>query len=279
MFIKGFDKDLKCRGFQFEVGKEYKTGKEKLELCTDSVFHFCDSIQKVHSFYDVQESRFCEVEALGEIVKDEQKCGTNHIKIVREITGDELNTLIGKINGNTGIFNTSYYNAGNRNAGNRNTGNYNSGNYNAGDYNTGSYNSSYYNTGNRNTGSYNSSDYNTGNYNSGHCNSGNYNSGNFNSCDFSSGIFCNKDPEVLIFNQPSGMTMREFRDSQYISALFSETIELTYLEDGKLLKRDYKEACKLWWSKLTKKNKKIIQSLPNFDKEVFFDITGIEVKE
>jgi hypothetical protein len=245
MFIKGFDKDLKCRGFQFEIGKEYKTGYEKnLKLCTETVFHFCESIQQVHSFYDVRENnRYCEVEALGEIVKDENKCGTNHIKIVREITGDELNTLIGKINGNTGIFNTGYCNSGNCNSGYRNAGNYN-----------------------------------YGDYNTGYCNSGNYNSGDFNSCDFSSGIFCNKDPEVLIFNQPSGMTMQEFRDSQYFYALYGETIELTYWEDDKLKTRDYKEACKLWWKKLTKENQKIIQSMPNFDKKIFKDITGIEVK-
>jgi hypothetical protein len=82
----------------------------------------------------------------------------------------------------------------------------------------------------------------------------------------------------LIFNKPSGMTMREFRDSKYFYALYSETIELTYLEDGKLKTRGYKEACQLWWKKLTKENKKIIKSLPNFDKKIFFEITGIKVK-
>ena len=54
MKIKGFDKDLKCRGMQFEVGKEYKieTNKEP-ELCTDTVFHYCDSLQKVHGYYSM----------------------------------------------------------------------------------------------------------------------------------------------------------------------------------------------------------------------------------
>ena len=41
MKIKGMDKDMKCRGFQFEIGKEYKIEHDgkPLELCSDTVFH------------------------------------------------------------------------------------------------------------------------------------------------------------------------------------------------------------------------------------------------
>ena len=119
MYIKGFDKDLKCRGMQFEVGKIYETGAsdDELECCTDTVIHFCESLRDVHEYYRADgTNRFCEVEPLGKVVKEDDKLGTNKIRIVREIVGDELNNLKGLINGNTGLFNS----------GSRNSGNYNS---------------------------------------------------------------------------------------------------------------------------------------------------------
>ena len=89
--IKGMDKNMCCRGFQFEIGKEYKieTNGRPLELCSDTVFHYCKSLSQVHRFYDCrnQENRFFEIEVLGEEVTDGDKCGSNHIKIVREIAG------------------------------------------------------------------------------------------------------------------------------------------------------------------------------------------------
>ena len=40
----------------------------------------------------------------------------------------------------------------------------------------------------------------------------------------------------------------------------------------------YKEACRNWWSCLSEGNKQVIQQIPNFDPEVFQEITGIDVK-
>ena len=186
MRIKGFDKNLCCRGMQFEVGTEYKIEKnEPLKLCSDTVYHYCDSLQKVHDFYSCEEkenNRFCEIEVLGVEITDGKKFGSNHIKIVREIVGEELNTLKGLVNGNTGLFNSGYRNSGYRNSGDRNSGDMNSGDMNSGYGNSGYRNSGYGNSGDRN---------------SGYGNSGDGNSGIFNSCNYSSGVFCNIDPKIL----------------------------------------------------------------------------------
>jgi len=316
MKIKGFNKDLQCRGMQFEIGKEYKielNGRE-LELCTDTCFHYCDSLRQVHDFYSVlEDNRFCEIEVLGEEISDGEKCGSNHIRIVREIVGDELNVLKGLVNGNSGIFNSGYCNSGYYNSGNYNTGDYNSGYYNggyrnsgdynsknrnSGDYNDGYYNSGYHNSGDYNSGDHNNGNRNSGNRNSGYRNSGDYNSGNhnsglFNSCNFSSGIFCSIEPKINVFNMPTNMTMREFLNSRYYGAIISSDFSLTEwvpytkkemeedeskeLTGGYLKTYTYQEACRNWWNGMSSKNKAIICSMPNFDADVFKEITGIEV--
>ena len=56
---KGFDKDLKCRDFQYEIGKEYK--EERAEIC-NSGFHACENPLDVFGYYAPSDSRYCEVE-------------------------------------------------------------------------------------------------------------------------------------------------------------------------------------------------------------------------
>lgn len=63
---KGFDKDLKCRGFQYEVGKEYE--EQEVDLCYKG-FHACVAPLDVFQYYAPATSRFCEVEIDGEIEK------------------------------------------------------------------------------------------------------------------------------------------------------------------------------------------------------------------
>ena len=56
---KGFDKDLKCRDFQYEIGKEYE--EERAEIC-DTGFHACENPLDVFGYYAPSDSRYCEVE-------------------------------------------------------------------------------------------------------------------------------------------------------------------------------------------------------------------------
>ena len=89
------------------------------------------------------------------------------------------------------------------------------------------------------------------------------------------------------------MTADEFYASKYYEALISSNFPLTewveYREDEKdseekravggfLRKRTYKEACALWWEGMSPENRAIILSMPNFDPEIFYDITGIQVE-
>ena len=81
---KGFDKDLKCRGFQYEIGKEYE--EKDIEICSRG-FHACENPLDVFSYYDMIDSRFCEVEQSGEIQKEDNnsKVCSSRIKIKTEL--------------------------------------------------------------------------------------------------------------------------------------------------------------------------------------------------
>ena len=293
MYIKGFDKDLRCRGMQFEVGKEYSTGvaDANISLCTNTVFHFCDSLRKVHTHYSVipeEDNRFCEIEVLGALVSDDTKCGSNRIRIVREILGDELNIMRGLTDGNTGVFNSGSRNSGSCNSGSCNSGNWNSGSRNSGNWNSGSRNSGDWNSGSRNSG-----DWNSGRGNSGSRNSGNWNSGDWNSGNCNNGFFCTNSPKLRLFNKETDFTMEEFMKTEWYAVLTSGEFNLTkwraYTDEekaqderkrfigGELITIPYKEACANWWASLSEVDKAIIKTMPNFDANIFAEITGIDV--
>ena len=133
----------------------------------------------------------------------------------------------------------------------------NSGYYNSGDYNSGDYNS-----GNRNSGYYNSGNYNSGNWNSGYYNSGDCNSGHFNT----------DEPNVRMFNKDTNLKRSDL-GIPYIDLKLTEWNSKT----NSLITRTYKEAWELAWKEMTEEIKDKFLNLPNFDADIFEEITGIEV--
>ena len=274
--IKGykvFNPDWTCRDFQYEVGKTFED--DVTPKCCSRGFHFCTKASDCFNYYDFNhENKVAEVLALGMVDTEsgDTKCCTNKIQIVREISWQELLTIV-----NTGKDCTGLCNTGNRNTGNRNTGNRNTGDCNTGDWNTGDCN-----TGNRNTG----------NRNTGDCNTGDWNLSSFNT-----GCFMTEEQKIMLFDKPTDWTYRDWINSDARYALtnipknvvewvssYDMTDEEkekypTYETTGGYLKvLDESESAQIWWDGLTDGSKDIIKSLPNFDAEIFRKCTGIKVE-
>ena len=81
---KAFDKDLSCRGFKYEVGKEYEeTGY--IRVCKKG-FHACPYPLDVFGYYPLAGARFCEVEQSGKIDDSESnKVCSSKIRIGAEL--------------------------------------------------------------------------------------------------------------------------------------------------------------------------------------------------
>jgi hypothetical protein len=98
---KGFDKDMKCRDFQFEDGKVYET--DKAVICQEG-FHFCTDPFDVLNYYPVTESTFAEVESVGDIDQhsEDSKISTTKIKITAKLSlGVFINAAVSFLLNNT----------------------------------------------------------------------------------------------------------------------------------------------------------------------------------
>jgi len=191
--------------------------------------------------------------------------------------------------------NSGKSNSGNQNSGNQNSGDRNSGHFNSGDRNSGHYNSGLLNSGNQNSGLLNSGNQNSGHVNSGNQNSGHVNSGNFNSGDYNAGWFNTDEPKMRLFNKDSELTYSQFQkqceliypDLKVCSWVNTKDMtkqekkeEIGWkLSGGYLKKLGYKEAWQEYWNRASDSDKKFFTSLPNFDADIFFEITSINTKE
>ena len=230
-------------------------------------------------------------------------CNTGNCNTGDRNTGDRNTGNCNTGNWNTGDWNTGDWNTGDRNTGNCNTGNCNTGNWNTGDWNTGDRNTGDRNTGDRNTGNCNTGNCNTGNWNTGDWNTGDWNTGDrntglFNSCNYSNGLFNSKSPKIYMFNKPTKLTYEELQEKhpEAYNLLYYSSFKLTewipdynmsdeektahpeYKTIGGYLKRNgFKEVCQKMWDSFSKTERNKIKKLPNFDRDIFKKITGIEV--
>ena len=289
---KVFEPDWTCRGFQYEVGKTFE--EDVTPSCCNRGFHFCKELKDCFNYYPFNpDNKVAKVIALGEIDEesDDSKCCTNKIQIVEEISWEDVLRMVNLGKGNAGLCNSGDWNSGNRNSGNRNSGDWNSGNWNSGNRNSGNWNSGNWNSGNRNSG-----DWNSGNWNSGDWNSGNWNSGDWNKTNFSNGCFNTEEPKIFLFNKPSDWTYRDWlnSDARYllnqiprnvVDWIWSDNMTDEEKEQhpeyevvgGYLKILDESECGQLWWDSLSERYKNIIKAMPNFDKEIFEDVTGIKI--
>lgn len=211
---KAFDRDLKCRGFQFEIGKIYKH-EGKISLCS-SGFHACEKLSDCFNYYSFSENtRIAKVNISGKIIKDDSKLVTDEIEIVKELAWKEILKLA----------------------------------------------------------------------NSGDQNSGDQNSGVFNT---------NEPRKVRVFNKY--ITREEYNSIKFPSFLYFDLTVWIYHDTatpeekekfkkqietcgGFLKTLTYKEAFKLSWNKADKTERMLIKKIPGFDKELFFEISGINIDE
>ena len=245
---KVFNPDWTCRGFQYKVGESYEMDKEP--IACERGFHFCERLEDCFDYYDFDsENKVAEITAYGETTRENNKCCTNKIKIEKKMEWYEVLDIV--------------------------------------------------NIGKSCTGIGNSGDYNAGSYNSGYRNSGNCNSGSWNTTDYSNGCFNTVQQRIFLFNKLSDWTMKDWRSSKARTILYDMMVspiqkidekDMTdkekeehpeYQTTGFYLKKlslekiaEERQKC---WNELSQEQKDIVMAIPNFDKEIFKETTGIDV--
>ena len=256
----GNTKQYTCPGKFEEEGE--------LDICGHGM-HFCENAADCFNYYDFDSNnKVAEVIAYGTVLKEGDKSCTDKLEIVREIPWDEVLRIV---------------NTGKNCTGRCNTGDWNTGDCNTGDWNTGDCNTGDWNTGNRNTGNRNTGDWNTGDWNK---------------SSFNTGCFMTEEQKIMFFNKPSDWTYNDWlrSDARYLlNRIPKNVVEWIYSEDmtdeekaehpthettgGYLKVLDESDCGQLWWGSLSDRQKNIIKALPNFDPEIFYQCTGINVNE
>ena len=220
----------------YEVGKTY-TVEGEVKICENG-YHFCKKCVDVYDYYN-KPCRICEVSVTGAVQTQGNKSVGRRLKILRELTADEISSLC----------NSGYWNSGNCNSGNWNSGNRNSGNWNSGNCNSGNCNSGYCNTTEPTVRLF---DHQT----------------DITFSDFRQSraydLLCSIPSDCLTWKYSEYMT----DDEKAEHPKHETTGGFLYLE---------KADRQAWWESLSDNSKAAITSMPYFDAEKFFICTGIKV--
>ena len=251
--IKGykvFNPDWTCKDKQYTCPGTFEEDVNP-SVCNVGM-HFCKNAADCFRYYDFDpNNHVAEVIAHGTVAEGEDKCATNKLEIVREIPWAEVLEIV-------------------------NTGKACTGRCNSGDWNSG--------------------DCNSGDWNSGNRNSGNRNSGDWNKTSFSNGCFNTVSPKIYMFNKPTDWTLEHWlncRARYLLNQIDDCPLEYVWFDSmtdeekaahpeaettgGYLKERTTADNARKWWAGLSANDRNIIFSLPNFDAEIFKEITGIDV--
>ena len=194
---------------------------------------------------------------------------------------------------------TGYYSTGNWSTGDYSTGNYSTGYCSTGNWSTGDYSTGYCSTGHRSTGNYSTGNYSTGNYSTGHRSTGNWSTGDYSTgyrsiSNYSTWHFCTIDYMwYSAFNKPIMKEERENVDKpRWLFFSLTEWINVNDMTETEkrnnpnykttwwyLKVYDYKEAFQNSYNKATREEQLKIKELPNFDADIFYEISGIRIED
>lgn len=253
---KVFNPDWTCRDKQYACPGHFEESGD-ISICKTGM-HFCKKASDCFNYHSFDpKNKVAEVLAYGSVIENGDECCTDKLEIVREISWHELLEIVNIGKGCTGRCNS----------------------------------------GDCNTGDYNSGDCNSGSWNVGNWNSGNWNSGDFNSGDSSNGCFNTESPKIYLFNRLSEWTYKDwlYSEARYImKQIFNNVLEYVCFSDmtdeekathpeaeitgGYLKMVDHKKMQESW-DNLPADEKETIKAIPNFDKEIFKEITGIDVEK
>lgn len=244
--FKVFNSDWVCRDKEYTCPGRFKKEGE-LEVCGHGM-HFCLDASDCFRYYDYNmDNRVAEVIAHGNVVYGDDKCCTDDLEIVREISWEEVQKIV-----NVGKYCTGIGNTGNGNTGDWNTGDWNTGSRNTGNGNTSSFNTGCFNTEERSIFLFNKSS------------------------DWSYRDWLNSQARCLLNQIQKNVVEWIYSDDMTDE---EKSAYPTHETTGGYLKvLDESECGQIWWDGLSEEQKEVIRSIPNYNKEIFERITGIRTE-